>query len=240
MAYDTVGRSRQRNKRAIIGGLLALALLIAAGLILVLTLGGEAPDHAAPRDAAPEPVPTAAPDLSWIEYQGVRLPVSREAGPTSIDSGRASGFARSDLGAALAAAHIVVRAGPGPGPAVYEPTIAEQVVGPDKTSLAATVQDDYDAARVESGIEDGEPLGAGNVNFLGYRIMAASESLRQVTLVEQAPDANGVPQYFEVAVAVQWIDGDWRVVAPSEGTWATAVTQLDQEPASYTSFGGEG
>ncbi len=144
------------------------------------------------------------------------------------------------LGAALAAAHLVVRAGPGPGPRVYEPTIAEQVVGPDKRALAATIERDYDAARTQSGIEDGQPLGAGNVDFLGYRIDASSGSMRQVTLVEQAPDANGVPQYFEVPVAVQWVDGDWRLVAPREGTWTTAFTQLDQEPASYKRFGQAG
>ncbi len=99
---------------------------------------------------------------------------------------------------------------------------------------------DYDAARTESGIEDGQPLGAGNVDFLGYRIDASSDSMRHVTLVERAPDANGVPQYFEVAVTVQWVDGDWRLVAPREGTWTTAFTQLDQRPASYTRFGQAG
>ncbi len=235
MAYDDTG-TRRRPGRSLVVGLLALALLLVLIWVLVLGLDDEGSDVTAPPEPTPSSSSVGAPDLSWAEYQGVRLPVSRQAGPASTADGRASGFERSDLGAALAAAHLVVRAGPGPGPGVYEPTIAEQVVGPDKSALAATVERDYDAARTESSIEDGQPLGAGNVDFLGYRIDASSDSMRQVTLVEQAPDANGVPQYFEVAVAVQWVDGDWRLVAPREGTWTTAFTQLDQGPASYTRF----
>lgn len=234
MAYDDIG-SRRRVSRTLVVGLLALALLLVLGWVLVLGLGNGRSDGAAPQ--VPPPSSSAAvSEISWVEYQGVSLPVSRQAGPTSTADGRAIGFARSDLGTALAAAHLVIRAGPGPGPDVYEPTIAEQVVGPDRSALAATVERDYEAARTQSGIESGEPLGAGNVTLLGYRIPVSSDSMRQVTLVERAPDANGVPQYFEVAVAVQWVDGDWRLVAPREGSWTTAITQLDQEPASYTRF----
>lgn len=164
------------------------------------------------------------------------FPSSAEAGPHQTHGVLQTGFADSDLGAALAAVHIVYRASPAPGPATFRAALARQVTGPAVFELAETVESDYTQARVASGLPSGAPLGAGTVTFTGYVVTPLPDGNRHVEVLERAPDANGVLQTFSLDVVVTHVNGDWRVVAPSDGTWASAVSQLAAEPDGVTPF----
>src|SRR5690606_3480837 len=94
-------------------------------------------------------------------------------GPRSLNGGRAVGFARTPLGALLAAVHIAVRANPQWGPKVFEPTIGDQVIGPDAEALLASTREAYD--RLRGDRPDGAELGRGYVALEGFRWLAYLE-----------------------------------------------------------------
>ena len=77
---------------------------------------------------------------------GHDLPESLSAGPAAAPR-PGGGFARSQLGAALAAMHIGHRIDPASGPGVFEPTIREQFVGPDAGKLLEKTSASYEALR---------------------------------------------------------------------------------------------
>ncbi|NAZ81035.1 hypothetical protein GTR02_04295 [Kineococcus sp. R8] len=177
---------------------------------------------------------------------GVWFPVSPAAGPTTLDEDRAAGFDGSDLGAALAALHLVYRASAAPGPSSFVPTLRDQVVGPAAAQLTESVRRDYDEAGAVAGIREGEPLPAGAAAFLGYRVSSLPDGNRAVQIVEQAPDASGVLQPFAFDVVVTRARststgagasaGDWKVVAPATGTWNSAFSQLPHVPGDMVPF----
>jgi hypothetical protein len=146
---------------------------------------------------------TAQPDVAMVDWRGIALPVSSSAGPTELTETRASGFARSPLGAAIAAAHLSVRVDPAAGPEVFEPVLADQVVG-HRNRLA-------DAVRVqfEAGPEEGAP-GA----LLGWRLDGDPAS-SPVTTHLSVKHADGTRADYAIPLA--WVGGDWRIDAPSSG-----------------------
>ena len=99
----------------------------------LLTIFRPAPDSAvgsvsaASEPGEQEPAPAAAllppvdptpagSDVTAVTWQGYSMPVSASAGPQRMTDTRATGFARTPLGAALAALHISVRMAPMTGP----------------------------------------------------------------------------------------------------------------------------
>ncbi|MCI2238109.1 hypothetical protein MO973_09640 [Paenibacillus sp. TRM 82003] len=225
--------------------------LIAAGAAIVVGLTTAVlafqTDDNTPR--LPAPAPSASADssereLRWQQIDGVWFPVSPVAGPTTLDNERAAGFADSDLGAALAAVHLVYRASAAPGPSSFDIALREQVAGPAAAQLTESVRRDYDEARRTAGLAEGEPLPPGAATFLGYRVSALPDGNRAVQIVEQAPDANGVLQPFAFDVVMTRVRSttasttveDWKVVAPSTGTWSAAFSQLPNVPEDMVPF----
>lgn len=212
----------QLHARRRTGLLIAGAVSVALIALLVLALfiaahhrsSGTAPTAQPPSAAAP----LADSGLTWQRVQGVYFPVSSTDGPSRIDGQLVAGFADSDLGAALAAVHIVYRATAAPGPAVFGPTLREQVVGPGARDLAAAVDAEYEQARDSSGLPDGAPLGDGSATFVGYRTSPLPGGNREVQVVERSPDENGIAQFYAFDVVLTRLDGDWKVVAPAAGT----------------------
>ena len=233
--------SRRRTRTYVFTGAAVAAVLAATAA--VLTHGGEAQGDASagspPTVHAAPPSPGAlgeASGVSWTVVQGVYVPSSPMAGPLRQDGALVTGFADSDLGAALAAIHIAYRASPAPGPAVFREALERQVVGPRKPALAQAVEADYEQSRVASRLPAGSPLGKGSATFTGYTVTAMPGGDRHVQVIERAPDSNGVQQTFSLDAVVTRVDGDWRVIAPSLGTWTQAITQIDAEPAGVTPF----
>lgn len=177
---------------------------------------------------APAPQPPADPepaeaDVTAVTWQGYSMPVSPSAGPQRMTDTRATGFARTPLGAALAALHISVRMAPMTGPKVYRPAITEQVVGHDTTKQLAAVDTQYRQLAKVAGVSGGAPVIGATPPFTGYRVRDYTDTTATVDLVVTNPYKNTDLQY---AIPVRWADGDWRIVfnpAATAGGWFTVT-----------------
>ena len=236
---DPDNRSRRTPLVAAALGVLALVLLVA----LFTSLGGgkEAgpPAQAQPGGGtATSPAaqgPPELPDISWIDRQGVDLPVSHTAGPASVEGTRASDFQASELGAVLAAAHITWQAGAVAGPDTYSPTIAEQVTGPSAPALRAATDAEYNRRRLELGVAAGAPLGHGYAEMRGYRVEGFDPDERAVVhLLMAGPSAQGRPSTFDFRTTLVWSNGDWKLEAPPGGRWESVTTPVQGELTGYT------
>ena len=183
--------------------------------------------------------PVSQADLRWVDFRGVRLPVSASAGPRQDPAGDgALGFADTPLGAVLAALHIIVRLDARFGPRVYRPTLTRQVTGPDKAMAVANVEASYTAHRRASGTPAGEPTGPVYVTLLGFRLDAFTSGWADVRLLLLGPaDTPAGWAQADYRVGLRWLDGDWRLVAPPAGNWQAIVTVVPST-AGYTRFGG--
>ena len=175
--------------------------------------------------AAPEPQPAepAESDITAVTWQGYSMPVSPSAGPRQLTDTRATGFAHTQLGAALAALHISVRMAPMTGPKVYRPTIAEQVVGHDTNKQFAAVNAQYQQLAKVAGVSGGAPVIGATPPFTGYRVRDYTDTTATVDLVVTNPYKGTDLQY---AIPVRWVDGDWRIVfdpASTGGGWFTVT-----------------
>jgi hypothetical protein len=160
-------------------------------------------------------------DLSMVTVAGVDLPVSAQDGPRLRPAGLATGFSQTPAGAVLAAMHLVVCASPQVGPAVWEPTLREQVVGPDAAAFADTVRQDYEETRERLQIPYGEPLGRIYGAIRGVRVDAYSPQAASLRLLIEAPDGNGGIARAAAVVQVSWSGTDWQLIAPPRGSWAS-------------------
>lgn len=182
------------------------------------TAGVEVPDQV--------PVPMSAAfawpaDLSLVTVAGVDLPVSVQDGPRQRSGGLAKGFSQTPAGAVLAAMHLVVCTSPQVGPAVWQPTLRDQVVGPDAAAFADVVQQDYEELRERLQIPYGQPLGRIYGAIRGVRVDAYSPQAASLRLLIEAPDRKGGIANAVAVVQVSWSNDDWLMVAPPRGNWAS-------------------
>ncbi|GAB7043999.1 MULTISPECIES: hypothetical protein [Catenuloplanes] len=232
---DEIGtRARQRTAVVTASGtaIVATALAAVAGLIglheqrdaagpgpvasgMVVSIPGTTGPAAIP-SATGMPSPGEG-DLAWMSVAGGRLPVSRSAGPRDTSAGLARGFAFSELGAVVAAAHVTLRLSPQVGPLVFEPTVRDQVVGDDAGALARNLAEEYDQARARLGVAYGTPAGQLYAVARGYRVSISGLDA-EVRLLIEGP-GTWQPTLIELRVQTRWDDGDWRVVAPPDGLW---------------------
>lgn len=226
----SAGTDGQRKARITLAVLAAATtVLVAAVAILIYALLREPPGTtASPNPPTPSPQSSAPAELTWQPIAGVELPVSRTHGPRSTEDGGASGFSDSELGAALAAVHILVRTGANVGPDIYEPTITQQVTGTNAAAMKVLTDQQYRELRATAGVEDGDPLPSGNAEVLGYRIAAFADDTATVEVVTTAPDLAGQVLTFDVTL--QRTDNDWQVVAPPRGDWGAVATTLSAAP----------
>jgi hypothetical protein len=162
-------------------------------------------------------IPAVGADLSMVTWQGMALPISASAGPTTYTGDTARGFAHSALGAAIAAAHLSVRTDPVAGPAAFEPVLASQVVG--------DVQRLSQAVRVAYAQGAGQP--APGV-LLGWWVDGFPSG--DAVTVHLAVDPAGASS-VDFAVPLVWVDGDWRINAASEGDFFPVTDMAgDYEP----------
>ncbi|WP_344284419.1 hypothetical protein [Actinomadura napierensis] len=162
--------------------------------------------------------------VSWRDYHEVTLPYSAADGPRSTGGDLASGFARTPLGALLAAVHIAVRANAQWGPKVFEPTITKQVIGPDASSLLAATQGLYD--KRHGHLPDGAALGRAYVVLEGFRWQGYSPDSASLDLVSAGPGDSDMTVRAATRIELQWGDSDWRVIAPPGGTWGGSAASI--------------
>ena len=226
--------------------LIVPAVVIAAVISTVVAAGhGSDPTPARvglPVLAQPQPTPSrVAPDVHWDSSLGVRLPVSQRNGPRLLKAGRASGFTRTQAGAALAAANLVPRTSPNVGPAIFGVTLSEQVRGPNRMAMARLVAAEYELQRQRSGVPEGSRLPGADAELLGYAGagVGADGTHATVQLALTSPDLRATDRLLVVFVSLQWADGDWQLIAPPQGDWGN-VSNIETTPPSALRTFGEG
>jgi hypothetical protein len=186
-------------------------------------------------DPAPKADTTA---VAWADYSGlVRLPVSPADGPRDTGYGLARGFARTPLGALLAAVNIAVRTNAVWGPAVFEATIKHQVVGDDTDAMLSEMRDAYESGRREAGVADGARLGGPVARVEAYRWQGYTPLEATVDMVTARQGDDDLTYRMATRAQVRWDAGDWRVLVPPGGAWGSAATPLDSTDG-YTAFAG--
>jgi hypothetical protein len=147
-------------------------------------------------------------------------------GPADPAADVARGFTRSELGAAMAAAHLGVRIDAYAGPASFEPTITTQTWGGDPAALLQATRDRYDRAG-----GDGGPIPTSAGQFTGWRIHGWTPDA-PVTVQLRVIGPQGAATEFGIDVV--WVDGDYALVDP---TRTDTFTTRPADPADdYRSF----
>jgi hypothetical protein len=241
---------------AVLAGAFAAVVGLACGALVFgnhqpppapTTAPGQPAGHVTPEPSAPQPAATpstgtpgqatepAASDLMFTEVAGVRLPVSQPAGPGEVAGGLARGFTRTPAGAALAAAHILVRIHPEVGADVFGPTLHHQVVGDDVDALVTNVADAYELLLHQWPVTYGQPAGRLHLAIPGYRIDGFTGTGATVTLLIEVPDRGGGSLLGATTVRMRWHGGDWALLAPSGGAFTD--TFLVEDASGFTVWG---
>ncbi len=244
-----LGRLKTRNRYAALGAGIVVALAIGTFLASneakwndadTSPLVDRAPANLDPTSVAAFPIaPAVDGQLATVpmHWQGAVLPTS-EAGPATITKNRAYSFARTSLGAALAAAHIAVRVDPLTGPAVFVPTVRQQTKG-DSGAWTARLQEIYRDIANRRGVRRGVPIYSAPGFIEGWRIAsqqihATDPPLRraEVDLLVRSPD--GERKIFHVLL--KWVQGDWVLVLPNVQKKYLFRTQDAKNIQSFTPF----
>lgn len=222
---------RQRRRLAFFALPASVVLALLAGWLVIDRADG-------PTAATPEPSVTSeasrAPKVQWVDVHGVALPVSPTDGPARVDDARSSGFAQTEAGAAIAAAHLLTRVSPSAGPAAFEPALAEQVVGPNRDALRQAVSEQYQAMSAR-----GAPIGALESELVGFQLEDGPHlpsDTATVRIVLTSPELRASGRMLEALVAMQWSDGDWRLVAPPHGDWSITTRVVTTTPPAMVTF----
>jgi len=199
---------------------LAVAL---TGLVLWLVLGKNDP----PDTTGYGPVNQEG--WEWADYRNVALPSSEADGPAETDNGLAHGFSQTRTGALLAGAHIMARIRAEAGPAVYEPTVTDQTVGPGRDSLLRNVRYQYGQTGEQSLRPDTE--------LLGYRFLTFTPEKASYELLLSPKDQD---TRYSAALEVQWNGSDWLLLVPEGGGWKPSIPDaLTQEDFELFAGGSE-
>jgi hypothetical protein len=226
--FDPLERVRRARRRAAsVSALVAVAALLLSLVVLRVWLGRSGGPTAAP--PSPSVVADGGPDLRWEPFRpGHDLPESLSAGPSRHVQGRVGGFARSSLGVALAAIHIGNRIDPSVGSTTFEPTIKEQVIGPGAEDLLERTSNAYEATRRQEGKYPGEALEPRPAHLVAYQVESYTPGAATVAVISGYPDR---PEMYRLRLDLQWVDGDWHLVAPPGGDLSTLVTPIQALPA---------
>lgn len=173
------------------------------------------------------------PGWSSVEVAGITLPVSTEAGPHDLSGGRARDFEHTELGAVMAAVHLVYFSNGYAGPEVYEPTIAEQVVdGDNQQRLLAVAQAAYDQGVRNQGRDDPR----GSAVLRGYRVTSYTDDAASVEVWSEGPASSGRVR-IGTTVDLVWRDGRWMILPPPDGQWSERVRELTRATTEqFTEF----
>jgi len=240
MTLDVIVAARRRTRRrltiaVLIGVGVLAALVYPAGLYVNAHLDdGAMPSTPGPHTSAPAATSSSdravlPADVSFIRVAGVDLPVSAATGPAVTVGGLARGFAHTRDGAVVAAVHLLVRTTEQVGPVVFEPTLADQVVGEYADAMRTYVATAYAQAAADAGITYGQPLGDLPAIVAGVRVDAYTDDHATLSVLTSAVDATSVTRHAATTVELSYTGGDWRLVAPRDGRWDTAVVVLDPD-----------
>lgn len=160
---------------------------------------------------------TSAPaDLRWENLHGVRVPTSKTAGPTSGEI--QMGYAQTPQGAVVAAIRgqvtLAMASDNSWGKAVSYITAP----GPGR--------DEFVANRAVVSVTAGEVPAGQAPKFVGFKVTGLVVGDPTTAGVQIAQEIGSPPALFAYPVALQWIEGDWRIVLPTAAENIDAV-ELD-------------
>jgi hypothetical protein len=160
------------------------------------------------------------------------VPISAAHGPRILSGGRAASYTHDAEGAALAAVQVLVRTSPTAGAEIAQPVLAEQVVGPNAGALAGSL------ASAPPGAGPGLVVPRNDAKMVGYRITSYRQG-GTTAVVEVVLSSPGMPtgQVVDFTVSLQWLDDDWRVLAPPDGDWGSVATTLAAAPVGTRDYG---
>ncbi|MFX1787091.1 hypothetical protein [Prescottella equi] len=192
------------------------ATFLAACAVAGLTAGcgGSDADDLA---AAPSVDTTSAPaDLRWENLYGVRVPTSKTAGPSAGET--RMGYAQTPQGAVLAAIRgqvtLAMSSDNSWGKAVSYITAP----GPGR--------DEFVANRAVVSVTAGAVPADQAPKFVGFKVTDYQSGDPTTAGVQIAQQIGSPPELFAYPVALQWIEGDWRIVLPTAAEDIDAV-ELD-------------
>lgn len=243
---ETVKRG-WNSKPAAVAAIVVLALVVIVVLLSTL-LGVFAPAKNDGQDAANKPAPTQSTptsvdgpcnvsvtdssttpkiptDLTWkTGAEGLTWPMSKSAGPTKTVDGFEACFARSPLGAALAAQN-----------AIYSQYDTSHSVA---ASLNFYIADSKGkAANVEGTAKSSNAtqMRAAGMNPAGFTVDAFTKNRADVTLVYSNPSTS--TGYVGIACSVQWVDDDWKLSVLDNGELSSGNPTTPSE-GDFISWGG--
>lgn len=218
---------------------LAITAIVALIAVAVAIMRNSSPEQKAAHPARPPAVsttPTTPPvDLSqirWASYHGYLLPETTGAGPANTAGGFASGYADTPLGALMAALNIAPRTAWQFGPAIFQPTIQDQVTGQYQMDLLSAALDGWNAADQQT------PQYSSYARWIGFAWQSYTPTFATMVVVEGGT-VSGTVIDAATEMQVQWADGDWELVAPPGGDWDNATTRITSL-SGYTLFPGQG
>ncbi|MHA6622920.1 hypothetical protein [Pseudonocardia sp. DLS-67] len=178
---------------------LAIAAAMTVSMLLIGTVGYLTADRPAPAPASPRVAIELVP--------GGVAAVSDTHGPRVRRDGRSIGFARDELGAAIAASNLTARVSPVAG-AIAEATVSEQCFGDTPATLARL--------RLTLPVSDSPSRAALQPRALYYRVLAGDPrgGAVVVSLLAETPQARDLGGLSRVDATLRWIDGDWRLRVP--------------------------
>ena len=187
-----------------------------AALAITLTLAACGSESDTPRESAAATNTTAPPaNVSWIDWQGARLPVSATDGPSTITGDIATGYSNTPQGAALAAFQGTIRLSLAPDESWAQ--VANKLAAP------GTGRDTYAVNRALVSVTGPAPAGTAPI-VRGYTFTSYTPARATLKLaVEQDHKLTAAQQ------TVVWTGADWRVLLPEPGTETDAqpLTNLD-------------
>ena len=220
-AADPPTRSRSGHRgRVVATAALGVVALIGGGYAAVTVASA----HTEPTAAAA----TAPPGTAL--WNGMALPAGPD-GPTDPAAAVATGFAHTEAGAAMAAAHLSVRIDPYAGPASFTPTITDQTYGGDPAALLAVTRARYESAAARAGVPDGQPIPISTGQIRGWRAEGWTPT-GPTTVHLRVAGADGTDTDY--AITVVWVDTDYALLDPTRAD--TFTTSPVTDPTTYRSF----
>lgn len=160
---------------------------------------------------------TAVPaDLRWEASLGVTWPVSDSAGPTSMTDGFPACFARSPVGAALAAVAVLY------SNIDHDPVEAIIFYTADSPGRAALIASTAETSR--AGDDAPQSMQANGITLAGFQVAEFSNDRATVRLIFNSPkSATG---FRGIPFTLVWLDDDWRLKPLDDGTLGEATDAL--------------
>ncbi|UZJ27018.1 hypothetical protein RHODO2019_18680 (plasmid) [Rhodococcus antarcticus] len=156
------------------------------------------------------PIDTPA-DVTWTLNKGLAVPMSPSDGPALRGpAGVAYCYSQTPVGAVLAATNL------GRGTGTDAAVKAEQL---KFSTVPGPLADAYAAEPVKPS----DPAASAGVQFRGFRVISYSKDSASIALAGANAAQPGI--YAVLTIALQWFQGDWRVVLqPQSGGVVTTTT----------------